>query len=87
MTMQAVAVAIIVPLCALVAVWNLIGAQARRHVATWLVRMPWPAAWARRLVNLDAAASACGCAGCDRAEGTGAAPPLQSVVRLQRRIP
>ena len=45
MTVQWVAVAIIVPLCTLYAVWNLMGAAGRRRVIAWLARLPWLAAW------------------------------------------
>jgi len=85
MTVQEVAVAVIVPLCALYAAWLLIGAPARRRVAAWLAAMPLPAAWARRLAGTAAAASACGCDGCDKNEGA-AATSAQSIVRVHRRL-
>ena len=56
MTVQGVAVAIIVPLCTLAAVWNLLGAAGRRRVVAWLARGPWPAAWRKRLAARAAAA-------------------------------
>jgi ferrous iron transport protein B len=86
MTVQWVAVAVIVPLCALYAAWSLMGPAARRRVSTWLATWPLPAAWVRRLRQADTAASACGCDGCDQAEGTRKEqPPMQSVVRVHRR--
>jgi hypothetical protein len=85
MTLQWIAVAVIVPLCALYAAWNLIGAAGRSRVANWLAKLPWPAAWQRRLAKTGAAASGCGCDGCDKPAGTD--PPKQSIVRVHRRSP
>ena len=51
MTAQGIAVALIVPSCALVAVWLLIGAGTRRRIAARLAAWPLPAAWRRRLVR------------------------------------
>ena len=85
MTAQWVAVAIIVPLCTLYAVWNLMGAATRRRVVAWLARLPWPAAWQRRLAKSDAAGSACGCDGCDKPEAAAVEPPTQAIVRVHRR--
>ena len=86
MTLQGLAVAVIVPLCTLAAIWQLMGARARRRVAARLATVPLPAAWARRLAGAAAAASACGCDGCDRrAGGSAGAPAEPTVVRVQRR--
>jgi hypothetical protein len=52
-----------------------------------LARLPWPAAWQRRLAKGGAAASACGCDGCDKPEGAGAEPATQAIVRVHRRAP
>ena len=71
MTPQGVAVAVIVPLCALYAVWQLIGASARRRLAAWLARGPWPSAWRRRIARAAVAARACGCDACDGGVPTG----------------
>jgi hypothetical protein len=87
MTVQWVAVAIIVPLCTLYAAWNLMGTAGRRRVVAWLARLPWPAAWSRRLAQADTAASACGCDGCDKPAAAAAEPPTQSIVRVHRRHP
>jgi hypothetical protein len=81
MSLQAVAVAIIVPLAALYAAWTLMGASARRRVGAWLASWPLPAAWTRRLRRDDA--SGCGCDGCDA--GTAKAPASSNVVRVHRR--
>ena len=87
MTVQWIAVAIIVPLCTLYAIWNLMGAAARRRVTSWLARLPWPAAWQRRLAKADAAASACGCDGCDKPEAAAPEPGTQAIVHVHRRAP
>jgi len=86
MTLQGVAVTLIVLLCALHAAWRLSGAAARRRVAAWLARAPMPAAWVQRLRRGDDK-SACGCDGCDRAApvAPNASPTTVRVVRLQRR--
>jgi len=65
-TAQWIAVAIIVPLCTVYAIWNLLGGAGRRRIAAWLARGRWPTAWQRRLANAGAGASACGCDGCDK---------------------
>jgi len=81
MSLQALAVAIIVPLAALYAVWTLMGASARRRVGAWLATWPLPAAWKRRLRRSEA--SACGCDGCDA--NTAKAPPsTPTVIRVHR---
>jgi len=82
---QWVAVALIVPLCTLYAVWNLLGAAGRRRVAHWLARLPWPAAWQRRLANAGTDASACGCDGCDQPAAARSQEPAQAIVRVHRR--
>jgi hypothetical protein len=86
-TVQWVAVAIIVPLCTVYAIWNLMGATARRRAASWLSKLPWPAAWQRRLTKTGGAASTCGCDSCDKAEGAAAEAPTQAIVRVHRRTP
>ena len=83
MTLQWIAVALIVPLCALYASWSLMGAAARRRVSAWLAKWPMPAAWQRRLLRADA--SACGCDGCARPDGTPAEPAARAIVHLHRR--
>ena len=85
MTLQWIAVAVIVPLCALYAAWSLMGATSRRRVAAWLAERPLPAAWQRRLQRSQAAASACGCDGCDTPATKPAQPPAPSVVHVHRR--
>ena len=82
MSLQALAVAIIVPLAALYAAWSLMGVGARRRVGAWLATWPLPAAWTQRLRRGEA--SACGCDGCDA--GAAKAPPsTPTVIRVHRR--
>jgi hypothetical protein len=81
MTMQWLAVAIIVPLCTLVAVWNLMGASGRRRVSRWLAR-PLSAAWQRRLITGND--GACRCDGCDQSAASQRAP-AQAIVQVHRR--
>ena len=83
MTAQWIAVAIIVPLSALYAIWQLIGSAARRRVVAWLARGPWPAALRSRLARAHAAAPACGCDGCPAADLERSA---RSIVRVHRRV-
>jgi hypothetical protein len=85
MTLQGIAVALIVPLCALYALWQLMGSRARRWVAARLARWPWPAALQQRLARAGVAAGACGCDGCDQAAPRTREPPAQSVVQVHRR--
>ena len=85
MTLQEIAVALIVPLCALYAAWRLTGAAARRRIAAWLARRSMPAAWRQRLLKADSDASDCGCDGCARPEGARPEPATHSIVRLHRR--
>lgn len=81
MTLQAAAVALIVPLCTLYAAWRLMGAAARRRISVWLARGPLPAAWQRRLLKRDGAS---GCDGCARNDGATSAPPARAIVHLHR---
>ncbi|HSB25183.1 MAG TPA: DUF6587 family protein [Burkholderiaceae bacterium] len=85
MTLQAIAVALIVPLCALYALWRLMGSRARRWVAARLARWPWPAALQQRLARAGRSESACGCDGCDPASPRARELPAQSVVQVHGR--
>lgn len=82
MTLQGVAVAIVVPLCTVHAIWQLIGSAARQRVVAWLARGPWPAALQRRFARAGTASSACGCDGCP---ATDHERPARSIVRVHRR--
>ena len=73
MAIQTAAVALIVGACLLYAVWTLLPAVARRSLAGMLLRLPLPAALARRFSQAARAASGCGCDGCDRAPAATAA--------------
>jgi hypothetical protein len=83
-TLQWAAVAIIVPLCALYAAWALTAVAARRRISAWLAKGPVPAAWRRRLLQVDAAASACACNGCARPDVASAKPSAHAIVHLHR---
>jgi len=85
MSAQGVAVAIIVPLCTLYAIWNLLGTAGRRRVAAWLAKLPWPAAWQRQLARAGAIAAGCDCDGCDTPEAVRPEEPTQAIVRVHRR--
>ena len=66
MALQTAAVALIVGACLAYAVWALMPGAARCSVAGALLRLPLPAALARRFSRAARAASGCGCDGCDR---------------------
>jgi len=88
MTLQGIAVALIVPLCALYGAWSLIGSGTRMRLRRWLAARAWlPAAWSRRLAQAGSASRGCACDGCDHAAGHAAkrAPPTESIVQLHRR--
>ena len=79
MNIQTIAVALIVGACLLYAVWTLMPAVARRTLAGALLRLPLPPPLAARLKKTVAAASGCGCDGCDRAPvATAAAAPKRT---------
>ena len=85
MTLQGIAVALIVPLCALSAAWCLMSAAARRRTMAWLAKWPLPATWRRRLLKPGSELSACGCDGCARPDGNRPHPATGSIVHLHRR--
>ena len=66
MNVQSAAVALIVGACLLHAVWTLMPSAVRRALANALLRLPLPAALARRLPKTARAAPGCSCDGCDR---------------------
>ena len=62
-------VALLVPLCALYAAWKLMPSVARRTLATMLLRLPHlPRPIEATMRRAAAAASGCGCDGCDHAQ-------------------
>lgn len=81
MDLQTVAVALIVPSCALYAAWKLAPSALRRRAALHLLGKPLPAPIARA-VQRSVQAGGCGCDGCDAAPAkpAGAAP-----ITLHRR--
>jgi ferrous iron transport protein B len=82
MSWQGLAVALIVPVCALYAAWSLMGAAARRRVGAWLASQPLPVAWRQRLQRGAGDGNACGCDGCD---ASGAKAAARAVVHVHRR--
>lgn len=87
MTAQGMAVALIVPLCALYGAWSLLGSGTRLRLRRWLAARPLlPGAWSRRLRQAGSASHGCDCDGCDKAgHATKRAPPTQAIVQLHRR--
>ena len=79
MNIQSVAVALIVGACLLYAVWTLMPAVARRTLAGALLRLPLPPPLAARLKKTVAAASGCGCDGCDKSMPKPAARVAQPI--------
>ena len=68
-TLQTLTVVLLVAGCSTYAVWSLMPAALRRSAAAMLLRLPMPKVLATRLrKHAEAAASGCGCSGCDRAE-------------------
>ena len=81
MIVQGFVVAVLVVACASYAAWTLMPAAARRAIAIALLKLPLPAALARRLSKHAVEASGCGCDGCDRStlakpKEAGAAQPI-----------
>jgi len=85
MTLQGVAVAVIVPLCALYALWRLLGAGVRRWVAVQLARVRWPQPIRQRLLRAAQPGDSCGCDGCDHAAPRAGRAPAQTVQIHRRR--
>jgi hypothetical protein len=70
MDVQSLAVAILVVVCAVSAVWMLMPAAWRRRTAIALLRLPLPRPIAARMRAHADRDSGCGCDGCDRAMAT-----------------
>jgi len=84
---QHLAVAAIVGVCALYAVWRLMPSMARRRVAAAALRLPLPGWLAAPLRRTVQAPSACGCDGCDSTVAkpvAGVAQPLTFHPRRRR---
>ena len=92
MSAQWAVVAVVVAVSAVSAIWTLMPAALRATLATRLLGLPLPRAIAARLRTHAAAASSCGCSGCDRNPladpGASAAPvPTVRPITLHRRRP
>ncbi len=88
MTLQGLAVALIVPLCAGHGAWTLLGSGMRLRMRRWLAaRALLPAAWSRRLLRAGSASHGCNCDGCAHhpSQAQMPAPPTQAIVQLHRR--
>ena len=82
---QTAIVTLLVPACGVYATWKLMPAAARRTFAAALLRWPkLPAPIARRLQRTVAAASGCGCDGCDRAAPPAPASAGAKVIVIHR---
>jgi len=80
MTLQALIVIMLVPMCSGYAVWTLMPSSGRRAVAGWLLRFKLPRRLAAPLAKAAAApAASCGCSGCDRAAPAAPAGSAQAL--------
>jgi hypothetical protein len=67
--MQALIVFLLVAACSFYALWTLMPASARRHLAICVLRIPHlPQRFEARLQKSAQATSGCGCDGCDRSD-------------------
>ena len=84
--MQAWIVALLVVGCSVYAAWTLMPAAARRMIASSLLKLPLPNAFARKMRAATTVSSGCGCDGCDSAP-TKAASKATQVVTFHPRPP
>ena len=78
-SLQILVVALLVPGCTFYAAWKLMPANARRSLATVMLRVPHlPGRLEAGLRKNAQAAAGCGCDGCDRAERKPAAKAAAS---------
>ena len=84
--MQALIVALLVGGCSVYAAWSLMPAAARRAIATSLLKLPLPNAFATKMRQAATASSGCGCDSCDHAPAK-AAPKATQVVTFHPRPP
>ena len=82
--MQTLIVTLLVIGCSTYAVWTLMPAAARRAIASRLLGLPLPDAFAARMRRAATVSAGCGCDGCDRAPAK-AAPKAQQVVTFHPR--
>ena len=84
--MQILIVALLVIGCSTYAAWTLMPAAARRSIASALLKLPLPNAFAAKMRKAAAVSSGCGCDGCDSAPAK-SAPKAQQVVTFHPRPP
>ncbi len=82
--MQTLIVALLVVACSVYAAWTLMPAAARRGIASALLKLPLPGAFAAKMRRAATVSSGCGCDGCDHAPAK-AAPQAPQVVTFHRR--
>jgi hypothetical protein len=82
--MQALIVALLVVGCTVYAAWTLMPAAARRAIASMLLKLPLPNAFAQQMRKAATVSSGCGCDGCDSSPVKPAAK-AQQVVTFHRR--
>jgi hypothetical protein len=84
--MQTLIVALLVIGCSAYAAWTLMPAAARRAIASSLLKLPLPDAFAAKMRKAATLSSGCGCDGCDNAPAK-STPKAQHVVTFHRRPP
>ena len=77
--MQTLIVALLVIGSATYAAWTLMPAAARRAIASSLLKLPLPGAFAAKMRRAATVNSGCGCDGCDHAPAKSAAKAQQVV--------
>lgn len=86
MSLQGLAVALLVPACALYASWRLAPASLKRRAARRLAGRRWPAPIAAALRRAAAGNEGCGCDGCDApTAGSATKPPAAAPIQIHRR--
>ncbi|MEP7099125.1 MAG: hypothetical protein ABI781_01365 [Burkholderiales bacterium] len=82
--MQTLIVALLVIGCSTYAAWTLMPAAVRRAIASSVLKLPLPEAFAAKMRKAATVSSGCGCDGCDHAP-TKAASKTQQVVTFHPR--
>ena len=82
--MQTWIVALLVVGCTVYAAWTLMPAAARRALASALLELPLPEAFAAKMRRAATVTSGCGCDGCDSAPAK-TPPKSQQVVTFHPR--
>ncbi len=82
--MQTLIVTVLVIGCTTYAAWKLMPAVLRRAIASTLLKLPLPQAFAAKMHKAATVSSGGGCAGCDHAPAN-IAPKAQQVVTFHPR--